>query len=415
MSFFKIYFKKIYEYTVHSIRSKLIIITSLIVLTSINILVYVTLIIFEQNITNMVTFLHSKSTKNLSESIHSQLLSYYNQLKNFKYHTSPSIGGSKYNDILAYFSFSLKNNPKGVAKYNSTVMKNYNISSNELYKFVLRKTANLVNTCQNSFFIQNISKKFQQPLWMTYYCSESSLYVFVILFQNIQKKFLEGGSQQASNAYNFLVNGKGDVIFHSNKNLVLEEENLSKFNIVERMFKSSSKNSVIRFKDNLGNSNFGAFERMDDIRLGLVATLPEEIALEGVTMVRWGSFLMTMAVLSVAILFIYYFSNTISNPIRSLVAATKKIQAGKYDQKLKATTKDEVGLLTKSFNTMAAGLGEREKLKGALGKFVNEEIANQVLRGDLGLGGKRSQASIFFSDIRQFTAISEKNGTRTSC
>ena len=399
-------FSRIYGYLVHSIRTKLVVITSLLVLFSINILVYITLIIFEENITNMVTFLHSKSTKILSESVHSNLLNYFDKLKQLKTNTSSKLSGKKYDDILAHFSFERTNQAKGTAKYNDKLMQGHAATEKDLYKFISHKAKNIVHTCQNVFVIENISKKFGQPLWMTYNCSEKYLYLSVVKFQAMREKFGENDSDADSGTASFLVNGKGDVIFHSNKNSILEEINLAKYPIVEKMFKGVVKNSVVHFKDTRGD-NFGAFERMDDIQFGLVAIIPEEIALEGVSTVRWGSFLVTMAVLSGAILLIYYFSNTISNPIKNLVEATKRIKSGNYQQAVKAVTSDEIGTLTNSFNQMAEGLGEREKLKGALGKFVNEEIARQVLEGDVGLGGKRSEATIFFSDIRSFTAISE--------
>ena len=46
--------------------------------------------------------------------------------------------------------------------------------------------------------------------------------------------------------------------------------------------------------------------------------------------------------------------------------------------------------------------------KETFGKFVNREIAERALTGKLSLGGDRKTATIFFSDIRSFTAISEK-------
>jgi adenylate cyclase len=57
---------------------------------------------------------------------------------------------------------------------------------------------------------------------------------------------------------------------------------------------------------------------------------------------------------------------------------------------------------------MGRGLEEREKLKETFGKFVNKEIAERVLKGEIKLGGERVKAAVFFSDIRSFTAISEK-------
>jgi adenylate cyclase len=56
---------------------------------------------------------------------------------------------------------------------------------------------------------------------------------------------------------------------------------------------------------------------------------------------------------------------------------------------------------------MGKGLAEREKMKDAFGKFVNKDIAERILRDEIKLGGERKNAAIFFSDIRNFTAMSE--------
>ncbi len=71
-------------------------------------------------------------------------------------------------------------------------------------------------------------------------------------------------------------------------------------------------------------------------------------------------------------------------------------------------TRDEVGILANSFNKMVKGLEERERMKDAFGRFVNKEIAEKALRGEIKLGGEKKECAIFFSDLRGFTAMSEK-------
>jgi class 3 adenylate cyclase/low affinity Fe/Cu permease len=108
------------------------------------------------------------------------------------------------------------------------------------------------------------------------------------------------------------------------------------------------------------------------------------------------------------VLFSIFFSRSITKPIFKLVDAVTEIERENYNVQVDINSKDEIGVLANNFNTMTKGLGERFELL----KFVSKNTLKNIQKsghGNLELGGERKRLTMFFSDIRGFTAFSEKH------
>jgi HAMP domain-containing protein len=102
----------------------------------------------------------------------------------------------------------------------------------------------------------------------------------------------------------------------------------------------------------------------------------------------------------------------VTKPITHLAQVTKTVAEGKLDEieipeEAKKEKKDEVHTLYHSFFQMVKGLREKEKVRGVLNKVVSKEIAEEVLKGNIELGGEEKRATVFFTDIRNFTGMTE--------
>lgn len=73
-----------------------------------------------------------------------------------------------------------------------------------------------------------------------------------------------------------------------------------------------------------------------------------------------------------------------------------------------ALTTNELGDLTVGFNDMLRGIAERERIKGLFGQYLTREISEAILAGRVNLNGARYEATVMFTDIRGFTAMSER-------
>lgn len=94
-------------------------------------------------------------------------------------------------------------------------------------------------------------------------------------------------------------------------------------------------------------------------------------------------------------------------PIGAIGNVVREVGNGNFSVSTNVTSNDEIGELGTRINEMIIGLRERFHLQ----KFVSQQTVDYVQKAsELGvkLGGERKTATVFFSDVRGFTAFSEK-------
>jgi adenylate cyclase len=116
----------------------------------------------------------------------------------------------------------------------------------------------------------------------------------------------------------------------------------------------------------------------------------------------------SLAALAITAIIALGLARGISRPVQQLAAHTRHVAAGDYARRIDLRRADEFGLLATSFNEMSAGLAERDQVRDLLGKVVSPEIAAQLLKSGVELGGEEREVTILFSDLRDFTSWSEK-------
>ena len=103
-------------------------------------------------------------------------------------------------------------------------------------------------------------------------------------------------------------------------------------------------------------------------------------------------------------------SRRITQPLRLITKGTLAIEQGDYQHRIHYKNKDEIGKLAHSFNVMAEGLQEKERIRNTFSTYVDPAIVSELLKqpDNLKLGGERKEQSVLFSDIAGFTNFSEK-------
>ena len=146
---------------------------------------------------------------------------------------------------------------------------------------------------------------------------------------------------------------------------------------------------------------FMAYTKLNTAGVVVITSIEYDKVFEGVAATTRRNIYLTVAVLCISIILVLLFSKTISVPLKSLAAAAQQIEVGVFDMQLQSMNRrDEIGVLTSSFQKMCSALN-------IFGRFTNKEIAVKAMRGEIKPGGLPKHGTVFFSDIRSFTAKSE--------
>jgi len=115
-------------------------------------------------------------------------------------------------------------------------------------------------------------------------------------------------------------------------------------------------------------------------------------------------------ILFVALGFSFLLASGITKPVKQLARAAKIVGTGDLDVKVDIQTGDEIENLGHAFNDMVKGLKEREFIKRTFQRYVSPNVAAEIIRNPdlLRLGGHKKTVTIFFTDIGDFTTMSEK-------
>jgi adenylate cyclase len=205
-----------------------------------------------------------------------------------------------------------------------------------------------------------------------------------------------------------LVNSEGDVLIHPDQNLAAEGVNLRDDPFVKSMREWGDLRMQNLYTNAGGIRYFGAFTKLSFGSLAVITTIGYDVVFEGIAATTTRNIWLSAGVLFISVLCVWFFSKTISGPLKNLSAAALRIKEGEFNIAVQTKNRDEIGILTESFVEMSRGLAERERLKDTFGRFINREIAEKAIKGELELGGENRHVTVFFSDIRDFTAISER-------
>lgn len=117
----------------------------------------------------------------------------------------------------------------------------------------------------------------------------------------------------------------------------------------------------------------------------------------------------TLAAFVLGILLASWITRRMLQPIRRLIESTRAVSKGDYSVIVEPTTGDEIGALTLAFRDLTQELREKDAIRQTFSQYVDPRIVRHLLApGTSDMEGDRREMTVFFSDIREFTSISER-------
>lgn len=113
--------------------------------------------------------------------------------------------------------------------------------------------------------------------------------------------------------------------------------------------------------------------------------------------------------LAICLILAYFLSKSISKPLLQIKDAIKKVENNNLDARVEIVSNDELGDVAEGFNLMIKSMREGRNIKESFGKYVSQEIMDEIVAGRTTLDGEMKRASVLFSDLRNFTPLVEKN------
>jgi class 3 adenylate cyclase len=128
--------------------------------------------------------------------------------------------------------------------------------------------------------------------------------------------------------------------------------------------------------------------------------------------VRFSVYYMLISVGAIAMIFVLIRSATgsVARSIGQLSHAARTIENGDYTSKLPEVGADEIGQLRRNFNQMMEGLRQRGVIQGIFGRYVDKQLAQELLRQPelLLMGGEERMVTILMADLIGFAKMAEK-------
>lgn len=280
--------------------------------------------------------------------------------------------------------------------------------------FLNANTDELERSCIGETIALNASPYFHIPVMALLfpYTDNGTQQTCIIIFsiESLSEAIGSGSGQTSSNT-SFIINNYNDLLMHPDGELILAGAGFSTHPLVQQL-RQNNDNNTSSFQtmfqmeeDGKVENYYGAYERLSIGDIVVLTTVPETVVLEAVNYTRHNNLMLTLLVFFIAIPVMLFFAHfALAKPLKKLTAAAEDISRGNFNTEIIDTLnkkrKDEIGVLNQ-------GTVDERDFLNTFAKFTNQGVAKAIATKSIDFEPHLKDCTIFFSDIRGFTKISD--------
>ena len=286
---------------------------------------------------------------------------------------------------------------------NEPFLSNNEIPPDALNSWISNETAAIENVSSGDPQLKNASPELGiNLLALLYPWQDAGKEETVVVFFSPQS-LMEITS--AGSSFTFITNGEGEILISPDFGQVFSGANIAKNALFEALQRVQGDSISLSFSEG-GNRFVGAGQKISIADIAVFSTMEYSVINEQVIMVTRRNILLSITVLFLTILVTWFFSKSITTPVKKLITAVGRIESGDFNTGLEPKSRDELGKLTGRFKEMGQELGQLQERSTLAGRYNYQKITDKLKTGELKLEGEYINAVILSAEFTSFDEIS---------
>jgi len=288
---------------------------------------------------------------------------------------------------------------------NPVMFDNNQLKKSSLDDFLKKQNKALNETCSGKVTVVNSTDLLKQPsIAVMIPWGNNPVQACVIIFTaESLTESISFGVKTVNET--FVVNGTGDYLLSSDLKKVTGMENGINNPFISKMMEGSDSASQIEFTGEDGKQYFGAYKKLSDFNIGVYTVAESNLVYESINEITRHNIYLVILILAITILVVLLYTHFgISKPLKILKGSVNEINKGHFNndylELMNVKRNDEIGVLNSSVK-------DEIEFLNIFARFTNKNVAKAIATKSIDFKPHLKDVTVFFSDIRGFTAISD--------